>query len=113
MHKLNSRRYTAATETLANQAAIELETELDCADDSLEVLVAFHQEMADQKQDSYQILEIEGVAALRETFVWWFDDGSILFVGWSDEETIAMGVFAAGTVFQPTALHDGKIQTLH
>lgn len=103
----------AALTSDASQIANDLEESLECAEDSLAVLTEFHERMANRRQDSFAVLEIAGLGPISETFAWWMDDQSILFVGWKDDETVMIGVLAAGSVFTPVPFYDGMVRSLH
>ena len=102
----------------ARKLAIELNAQLEACEDESEVpaiLLAFRAAMALVciKQDSYAYLEVVGLGALREAFVWWADDNSILLVGWKTPSELAVGVLGPESTFTPTAYEGGKGHTLH
>ena len=70
-----------------------------------------------KKHDSYMFMRITGVGDLRNCFVWWMSDDSILIVGFqgdSEEEmSVLVGVLSPGSEFVPTPYTEAGIQTLH
>jgi len=98
---------------VAHDSAKQLQAALNTAEDDIEVLVAFHNAMADQLHNSFAILEVVGLGILHETFVWKFSDDSLLIVGWKHEDEIAIGVLPPGTPFTATAYFGGSAHTIH
>ena len=97
----------------STRMAEDLRCSLECAEDMLEALEDFHQLMADRKQDSYAVLEVVGFCLLKEAFVWWMDDDSILIVGWQSEDKITLAALPTDAEFIPTPYYEGMVRTLH
>ena len=95
---------------VAKQLGYALE---EANDDFEDLLDNFYEEMAERKQDSYSCLYVVGLGELREAFVWWMDDSSIVIVGWQTQDTVAIAVLPPDAIFTPLPFDDGGTIRLH
>lgn len=101
----------------AYQMAKALSKHLDTAEDpELELataLVTF--ETLAQKSDLYTCLDLAGVGLLSNVAVFWTSDGSILLIGWKNDEDLFIGTLPPDTKFHPVPFDTttGKPAVLH
>lgn len=102
----------------AHEYAVELSDQLSSCDDEDDVpglLNTFYSVMRGlaKKSDSYAYLDVVGLGALREAFVFWVEDDSILLVGWLTPCELSIGVLPPTSQFIATAYEGGRGHTIH
>ena len=101
---------------VANMFTAQLEADDIDPDVALAALLITMRSVA-VRQDSFARLRITGVGDMRQAFVWWMADDSVLVIGTGveDENEIHVGVLGAGSKFTPVPYDEASdnIATLH
>lgn len=110
---------------MAQDVAEQFVIEAEEGDSPLSVLVKFISDMEAndkcKKHDSYLFIHVVGFGEIKNCFVWWMQDDSVVMVGISPAETfddestesLMVGVLPPGCTFNPVPFTDAGIATVH